>query len=129
MGTGNQTRDSGDTQSLLADIADIAVRLSHSIGFWGRGSVVCDPGMFGLDERTHDLVDPQAPLLIGLSPYNPSLDLPSKTASGACFSTTPVFLFFYDLSLLRSIRHIKCSPGKEEIADRLQDESAVRKVT
>ena len=53
MGTGNQTRDSGDTQSLLADIADIAVHLSHSIGFWGCGSVVCDPGIFGLDERTH----------------------------------------------------------------------------
>ena len=110
MGTRNR--------SLFADIADIAVHLSHSIGYWGRGCIVCDPGIFGLDERTHDLVDPQAPL-IGLPPYNPSLDLLSKPASGACFSTPPVFLFFCDLSLLRSIRHMKCSPGKEEIADRL----------
>src|SRR5882757_6716222 len=123
MGAGNQTRDhGGDRSYLLTLLTLLYTSHSHSIGFWGR---VSDPGIFGLDERTHDLVDPRAPSSFGLSPYNPSLDLPSKPASGACFSTPCAFLFFCDLSLLRSIRHTKCSPGKEEIADRLQDESAV----
>lgn len=44
MGTGNQNRDNGGTQPLascpvFADIADIAVHLPLSIGFWGCESV------------------------------------------------------------------------------------------